>query len=73
MKSDGPEGRRGRGRPKGSTKGGLRSAYTIKMSPEYRVWLGEFAEFLKGEMSDVFREGARLLAERRGFRPPPLK
>ncbi len=47
--------------------------FTIKMSPEYRVWLGEFAEFLQGEMSDVFREGARLLAERRGFRAPPPK
>jgi hypothetical protein len=45
--------------------------YTMKMSPEYKLWLREFAKHIDGEMSDVFREGARLLAEQRKFRPPP--
>ena len=71
----GSEGRtpKGRGRPKGSLKGRITTTFAIKASPEYKTWLTEFANALGGEMSDVAREALRLLAEQRGFRPPPLK
>jgi hypothetical protein len=65
--------RRKRGRPKGTFKGGLEDNFGVKVSVEYKAWLGGFAKFLKGEMSDVFREAMRKLAEDRGYRPPPLK
>jgi hypothetical protein len=65
--------RRPRGRPKGSVKGRIKTTFAIKASPEYKTWLTEFANALGGEMSDVAREALRLLAEQRGFRPPPLK
>lgn len=68
-----PDERRRRGRPKGSTKGGLEEMFAVKVSTEYKAWMDALAKFLKGEKSDVFREGMRLLAEKRGFRPPPLK
>ena len=64
MKAEGAdEGRRKRGRPRGSFRTGLEESFAVKVSAEYKVWLGGFAKFLKGEMSDVFREGMRLLAQ----------
>jgi hypothetical protein len=64
---------RKRGRPKGSTRGGLETTFAIKTSIEYKAWLGEFAKHMKVEMSDVFREAMRQLAEQEKFRKPPLK
>lgn len=60
-----------RGRPKAGGKIGFR--FSIVASPEYRVWMEEFRKLLgeDKEVSDVFRDGVKCLAESRGFREPP--
>ena len=65
--------RRGPGRPKGTGRGGLGERFTVKVSPEYKVWLQEFANHLNAEMADVFREAIRRYAEAEKFRTPPLR
>jgi hypothetical protein len=64
---------RGRGRPKGTGRGVLGASFAVRISPEYKVWMTEFARVEKAEMADLFREGMRIMADQRGFRRPPLK
>jgi hypothetical protein len=64
---------RGRGRPKGSGQGGLGGTFAVRVSPEFKVWMSEFAASLNGEMADVFRAAMTEYAQKRGFRPPPLR
>lgn len=69
-----PEGeRRKRGRPRGTYRGGLKAMYGVKVSPEFVVWLAEFAKYTKARRAELFREGMRLAAEKRGFRQPPAR
>jgi hypothetical protein len=72
-RQSGEENRRPRGRPKGSVKGRIKTTFVIRASPELKTWLTEFANALSCDMADVCREGLRLLARERGFRPPPLR
>ena len=71
--SKGKEIRSKGGRPKGSFRGRIKGTFAVKASPEYKLWMTQLAEHLGCEMSDLFREGMRLLAKARGFRQPPLK
>jgi hypothetical protein len=64
---------RRRGRPKGSTRRAMTDMLSMRISAEYGTWLGEMAAHVNGDISDVIREGVKLLAQERKFRPPPLK
>ncbi len=65
--------RPGAGRPKGTAARRLGAAFTVKCTPEYKVWLQSLAAHQKGEMADVFREALRHYAESCRFRKPPLR
>lgn len=61
-----------KGRPKGT--GRITFRYGIVASDEYRTWMDGFMDHIgEPEVSDVFREGVRLYAERKGFPPPPKR
>lgn len=61
-----------KGRPK--MGGRITSRYAVVTTPEYRAWMVEFMEATgELEVSDVLREGVRLLAEKKGFREPPRR
>jgi hypothetical protein len=64
---------RARGRPKGSGPGRMTGRIALRVSPEYRVWLSEFATRVQQSDADIVREGIRLYAESKRFRPPPAK
>ncbi|AGA31638.1 hypothetical protein [Singulisphaera acidiphila] len=65
--------RSGSGRPKGSGPGRINTTFAVKVTPEYKTWMGSFAEQLGGTEADLFREAMKLLATDRGFRLPPLR
>jgi hypothetical protein len=64
---------KGKGRPKGSGKGGLAERFVVKISEEYKTWMGAFAEAENATDADIFREAMRELARSKGFRPPPIR
>ena len=61
------------GRPKGSGKGRIKTAFAVKCTPEYKAWMADFAATAKAEMADLFREAMRRYAEECKFRQPTLK
>jgi hypothetical protein len=63
---------RPKGRPKGA--GRITFRYGIVATNEYRGWMDDFmAAIGETEVSDVFREAVKRLAESKGFRPPPKR
>jgi hypothetical protein len=64
------KGARPKGRPK---RGGrLSGRYVVVHSPEHRLWMDEYLEFLgEPEFADVIREAIVEHAKARGFREPP--
>jgi hypothetical protein len=65
--------KRGRGRPKGTGRGGLETRFACKISAEYETWLVAYAAWKKCDRSELFREGMKLVAARDGFREPPTR
>jgi hypothetical protein len=65
--------KRGRGRPKGSGPGRIEGRFAVKVTEEYKAWIGAFADKLGVTEADVFREAMRRYATAEAFRLPPIK
>jgi hypothetical protein len=59
------------GRPKGSLR--RETVLGLKGTPEWKVWLEEFAEFCRLSMADTIDQSLTEQADRKGFRPPPKR
>jgi hypothetical protein len=67
------EGKRGRGRPKGSGPGRIEGRFAVKITEEYKAWMTAFADRMGVTEADLFRESMRRLASAEGFRVPPIR
>lgn len=47
--------------------------FRLKASPAFKAWLSSLAEATQLTMSDAVTQGLILLAEAKGFQPPPLR
>jgi 2-oxoglutarate dehydrogenase complex dehydrogenase (E1) component-like enzyme len=64
--------KRPKGRPKGA--GRITFRYGIVASEDYQAWMRRFMEHMsEPEVSDLFRECVRRVAEAEGFESPPKR
>ena len=60
------------GRPP-KTEGRKSQDIHLRMSPDFEVWLGAFAEKRRCQRSTLIDQALAKLAELDGFRPPPKR
>jgi hypothetical protein len=60
------------GRPP-SPEGARAIALTIRARPEWKEWLGRFAQHCRAEMAEVVDDALETYAKTKGFEPPPKR
>lgn len=60
------------GRPP-SPEGPRRHVLNLRGRDEFKEWLAGFAHDQRADMADLVFEGLKMLAESRGYQPPPAR